>query len=42
MRAVCEIMAGLVSGRLLAPRGENRALFEAASRTLDGEILRGP
>jgi TorA maturation chaperone TorD len=26
---LCEIMAGLVSGRLLAPRGADRALFEA-------------
>jgi len=26
---LCEIMAGLVSGRLLVPRGADRALFEA-------------
>jgi len=26
---LCEIMAGLVGGRLLAPRGADRALFEA-------------
>jgi TorA maturation chaperone TorD len=26
---LCEIMAGVVSGRLLAPRGADRALFEA-------------
>lgn len=26
---LCEIMAGLVDGRLLAPRGADRALFEA-------------
>jgi TorA maturation chaperone TorD len=26
---LCEIMAGLVSGRLLAPCGADRALFEA-------------